>query len=80
MEEEEEEEEEEEKKTKNESKQPLKRYVASGSHCPIAFYLDIGCRDGAAVGANDTQGNCGSTFLHFSVSPQLEVWRATWVS
>ena len=58
-------------------KQSLKRYMASGSHCPIGFHLVIGCRDGAAapVGADDLWYHTGqswvyvSPFLRFSVPP-----------
>ena len=62
--------------SKKKRKQSLKRYMASGSHCPIGFYLVIGCFDGAAalVGADDLWYHTGqswvyvSTFLRFSVS------------
>ena len=64
---------------RQEEKQSLKRYMASGSHCPIGFHLVIGCRDGAAapVGADDLWYHTGqswvyvSTFLRFSVSTFL---------
>ena len=60
-------------------KQSLKRYMASGSHCPIGFHLFIGCRDGAAalVGADDLWYHTGqlwiyvSPFLRFYISPFL---------
>ena len=40
--------------------QSLKRYMTSGSLCPIGFHLIIGCHDGALRAIEG---------LHFSISP-----------
>ena len=57
----------------------LKRYMASGSHCPIGFHLVIGCRDGAAapVGADDLWYHTGQSWVYVSTFLRLSVnWRS----
>ena len=62
-----------------ENKQSLKRYMASGSHCPIGFHLVIGCCDGAAapVGADDLWYHTGQSWVY--VSPFLRFY-VNWLS
>ena len=45
------------------AQQSLKRYMASGSHCPIGLHLVNGRRDGAAapVGADDLWYHTGQS-------------------
>ena len=57
------------KTKKKKMKQALKRYMASGSHCPIGFHLVIGCCDEAAATtvANDLWHHTGQSLVSVSM-------------